>query len=121
MEEKIITKLYKIPIINYIKCLLLVRNEHNVAVVQLKNKLKFGPDSKYNPICLPQCDTVCRTRTGLGETDLEGAAVVASRATWQHDLQIISNTKCKKIIIDSNIIDHYLGAKYYVQADTIKR
>ena len=40
-------------------------------MVQLKNKLQFGPDSKYNPICLPQCDSLCRTRGGLTIAEMQ--------------------------------------------------
>ena len=73
-------------------------NDHryNVAVVQLKNKLKFGPESRYNPICLPQCDHVCKTRTGLIEHDLVGKTVVVSRTPFE--IRCLSICKKKNIM-----------------------
>ena len=101
-------------------------NDHrfNVAVVQLKNKLKFGPESRYNPICLPQCDHVCKTRTGLIEHDLVGKTVVVSRSTFEHSLEIIPNKKCQELISDkvgSSVIPVQAGHQYYLGSNKIKR
>ena len=103
--------------------ILIDRPEHNIAVLQLKKRLKFGEDSKYNPVCLPQCDFVCRTRTGLAENELEGSSVIVSRSTWEHNLETISKSKCESLISNnknSNIYA-YMGLKYYLQTDTIRR
>ena len=101
-------------------------NDHryNVAVVQLKNKLKFGPESRYNPICFPHCDHVCKTRTGLIEHDLVGKTVVVSRSTFEHSLEIIPNKKCQELISDkvgSSVIPVQAGHQYYLGSNKIKR
>ena len=97
---------------------------YNVAVVQLKNKLEFGPESRYNPICLPQCDHVCKTRTGQIEHDLVGKAVVVSRGTFEHSLEIIPNKKCQEQIsnkVGSSVVQVQAGHQYYIGSNKIKR
>ena len=97
---------------------------YNVALVQLKNKLEFGPDSRYNPICLPRCDHLCRTDSGWLEQDLVGSSVVVSRGTFEQNLEIITNTKCQKLISDkvgSTPVTIQAGLKYYLEGNKIKR
>ena len=54
---------------------------------------------------------------------LKGQAVVASRSTWEHNLKTISNPKCENLITSKRgtQIYSYMGEKYYIQQDTIKR
>ena len=97
---------------------------YNVAVVQLKKKLEFGPDSRYNPICLPRCDHLCRTDSGWLEQDLVGSSVVVSRGTFEQNLEIITNAKCQKLISDkvgSTPVTIQAGLKYYLEGNKIKR
>ena len=103
-----------------------IRAEHNVAVMQLKIKLNIGEDSPYNPICLPLCEHVCRTKNGQTEIDLYESSVTVSRSTWeQHGLKVISNDMCEVLIshlrkTNSQIFTH-IGLKYYVHSNQIKR
>ena len=94
---------------------------YNVAVVQLKKKLEFGPDSRYYPICLPRCDHLCRTNSGWLEQDLVGSSVVVSRGTYEQNLKIITKTECQKIISDKTPVTVQAGRIYYQEGYKIKR
>ena len=94
---------------------------YNVAVVQLKKKLEFGPDSRYYPICLPRCDHLCRTDSGWLQQDLVGSSVVVSRGTFEQNLKIITKTKCQKSISDKTPVTVQAGRIYYQEGYKIKR
>ena len=66
---------------------------------------------------------VIRTDSGWLNQDLVGSSVFVSRGTFEHDLEIITNTKCQKLISDKvgSPVTVQAGLRYYQEGDKIKR
>ena len=88
---------------SYVSNMIFHRNEHNIAVLQMKTILQFSNDSPYLPICLPpMCDNTCRTRSGQTQEKILGKTAVSMNAGYRsiYNLKVISGAQCQELVED---------------------